>query len=199
MNTPLQKYSQPQTINLSEIIHAIIANIAGTIPLFSHIKPEKIHVCISSNKNGCRGATLGKLVPLKFEGGKDIMYIKGKCYAMPRIEVKGKPVLYLIYFYIPRFTDLSAIEKLRVIFHELFHIHPEFNGDIRRFHHKKHAHGHSKKKFDIQFEKEVHNYMKIIHNTEFERFLKLTTREIFTHYKRVFSNKMKMPRPILIK
>ncbi|MCX7677950.1 MAG: putative metallopeptidase [Spirochaetes bacterium] len=198
MSGSIEMRSTPRSINLSETLHAIIADIVRNFNMFSHIVPEKLHVCTASNRAGSQGATFGKLVPLKFENGKDLMYFNGKYYTMPRIEVNGIHILYVIYFYIPRFTDLPCIDKLRVIFHELYHIHPLFNGDIRRFGEKGRAHGHSKKTFDTNFEMAVHEYMKLVQKTEFDEFLHLTTNQLFTKYARVFSHKLKVPRPIVV-
>lgn len=186
-----------KAINLSEFLHALIADACGRISSFSHIDAEKIHICISSNRSG-RGATFGKVVPLKFKGGEEVLYHRGKCYVMPKIEVNSTRILYLIYFYIPRFTDLAPIEKLRVIFHELYHIHPEFNGDIRRFGRSGSAHGNSKKKFDTQFEREVVAYSHAIRNTPVWEFLTLDTRKIFENYREVLSYRMKVPKPIIL-
>ena len=35
-------------------------------------------------------------------------------------------------FYLPRFCDQSLDEKLSTVMHELWHISPAFDGDIRR-------------------------------------------------------------------
>lgn len=195
MNEP---HPSSKAINLSDFLHDLITDVCRRISSFSHINTEKIHICISSNRAGGRGATFGKLVPLKFKGGEEVLYHRGKCYVMPKIEVNSIRILYLIYFYIPRFTDLAPLDKLRVIFHELYHIHPEFNGDIRRFGKSGSAHGKSKKQFDTKFEKEVITYSQTIHNTTAWEFLLLNTGGIFNNYREVLSCRMKVPKPIIL-
>ncbi len=197
MNGP-QPSPALKAINLSDFLHDLIADICRHTSFFSHIDTEKIHICISSNRAGGRGATFGKVVPLKFKGGEEVLYHRGKCYVMPKIEVHSIRILYLIYFYMPRFTDLAPIEKLRVIFHELYHIHPEFNGDIRRFGKNGSAHGTSKKKFDTQFERELIAYSFAIRTTSVWDFLSLDTRGIFKNYQEVLSYRMKVPKPIIL-
>ena len=39
-------------------------------------------------------------------------------------------MLYILNFYLPRFMDLSLTEKVTTIFHELWHISPDFDGDV---------------------------------------------------------------------
>lgn len=197
MNGPFSSTS-PDTINISTFLHELISSICRQFSSFSHIDTEKIHVCIASNRTGGRGATFGKVVPLRFQGGQEVTYHRGKCYAMPKIEVNSIRILYLIYFYIPRFTDLAPVEKLRVIFHELYHIHPECNGDIRRFGKSGSAHGKSKKRFDTQFEREVFEFAQSIQNTSAWGFLSLDTNGIFKNYRTVLSFRMKIPKPIII-
>ncbi|MFM7921288.1 MAG: hypothetical protein ACKPJJ_13780, partial [Planctomycetaceae bacterium] len=58
--------------------------------------------------------------------------------------------LYLLTFLLPRFLNLPFDEKLVTIFHELYHISPEFNGDIRRFEGACYVHTGSQKNYDRQ-------------------------------------------------
>ena len=61
-------------------------------------------------------------------------------------------MLYVLNFYLPRFLDLGFHEKLTTIAHELLHISPQFDGDLRRFTGRCYAHSHSHRKFDAQAE-----------------------------------------------
>jgi hypothetical protein len=200
MTSPEAGTARPQggEINISMAITEIIAEITSRVPSFGHIDTGKIQVCISSNRNNGRGATFGKLVPLRFKGGEELLYFRGKCYAMPRVFQNGTRLLYLVYFYSPRFIDLPPREKLRVIFHELYHISPEFNGDIRRFGRGGSAHGNSKKRYDLRFEKEMAEFMDHISSTRHWHFLSLDARALFSNYRKVFSHRMKTPRPAVI-
>ena len=199
-NSPGASAARPQggEINISMAITDIIAEISSRVRSFSHIDTGKIQVCISSNRNSGRGATFGKLVPLRFKGGEELLCFRGKCYAMPQVFQNGTRLLYLVYFYSPRFIDLSPREKLRVIFHELYHISPEFNGDIRRFGKGGSAHGNSKKRYDLRFEKEMAEFMAHISSTHHWHFLSMDAGALFSTYRKVFSHRMKTPRPSVI-
>ena len=39
-------------------------------------------------------------------------------------------MLYLLSFYLPRFLKLPWREKLATVIHELWHVNPQFNGDL---------------------------------------------------------------------
>jgi hypothetical protein len=57
-------------------------------------------------------------------------------------------MLYILSFYLPRFQDLVLREKLITVLHELWHISPDFSGDIRRHEGRYHAHTHSQAEYD---------------------------------------------------
>jgi predicted outer membrane repeat protein len=189
-----------ETINLTDVLTLIIREIVKFSPVFSHIDTDRLLVSVSSNRSGGRGgAILGKLVPLRFESGLKTMRYRGRLFTMPEVRHRGIPQLYIVYFYMPRFFDLPAEEKLRVIFHELYHINPEFNGDIRRMGKKKAAHGHSKKHFDFHFIGEAEAFCASIRETGYYRFLSLSTKELEETFCRITSLRIKTPRPVAVK
>lgn len=159
---------------------------------------NRILISIAFNRKNSRGFTLAKLVPLRFKDGSNILKYNNKRYTMPRIVNNGISLLYIIYFYSPKFFDLPPIEKLRVIFHELYHISPEFNGDIRRLGRVKAAHGASKKKYNIQFEKELQQFYSTISETQIKYFLDLDTNLLRKNYQNIYCRRMKLPKPIAL-
>ena len=68
-------------------------------------------------------------------------------------------MLYLLRFVLPRFLDLPFDEKLITIVHELWHISPKFDGDLRRFEGRCYAHGHSRKGYDEHSKKMVDRWL----------------------------------------
>ena len=63
-------------------------------------------------------------------------------------DAAGREMLYILSFYLPRFQNLDFREKLITVLHELWHISPQFNGDIRRHAGRYHAHTHSQAEYD---------------------------------------------------
>lgn len=187
-----------QKLDITEVLLRLIEQISANIKSFSHIDTGRILVCLASNKSNSRGGIYGKLVPMKFKNGSDILSFRGKYYTMPAVINNGIQLLYIVYFYIPKFFDLDPFEKLKVVFHELYHISPEFNGDIRRMGAVKKAHGSSRKKFDLNFEKDVRAFYESIADTEYMDFLKMNTAFLKKNY-RVFARRMKIPKPVIIK
>jgi len=141
------------TLNLTGELERLIRHIVSRCPELAHIQPERLLVCVSSGRPG-RGGSLAKIHPLRFAGGEKSMAARrGRrrvLCTMPTIVHLGEEMLYVIYFLVPRFLELSFREKLITIFHELYHISPACDGDIRRFPGRNYAHGSSTKSYNAQ-------------------------------------------------
>jgi hypothetical protein len=75
----------------------------------------------------------------------------GLHYTVQRLYAPdGREMLYILSFYLPRFLDETFREKMITVFHELWHISPMFDGDIRRHPGRCHVHTHSQKEYDEQ-------------------------------------------------
>jgi len=186
------------SINLTDVLTLIVQEIAQHCGSFRHIDVRRLLVCIASNRNG-RGATYGKLVPLRFKYGAETLRHRGRLYAMPHLMAGGLRQMYVIYFYYPKFFNLPALEKLRVVFHELYHINPEFNGDIRRMARVKTAHGGSRESFDKLFNDELQAFFAYICQTPYINFLDLDSKALNECFSRIFGRRMKLPQPVPVK
>lgn len=185
-------------IDLSHSLTGIISEIVARCEPLGHIDVNRLLVCIGSNRGGRHGGLYGKLIPLRFKGGSSVLQYRGRLYAIPEISNNGTTCLYIIYFYMPRFFDLPWKEKLRVIFHELYHISPRFDGDIRRMGAVKAAHGHSKKHFDSLYDSQLRDFIQYLQDTPQADFLSMNSRELYARYGRVTAVKMKHPKPVII-
>jgi hypothetical protein len=185
-------------INLTSHLTAIIADIVRRTPSLGHIDVGRVLICIGSNRSGRRGGMYGKLIPLRFENGTEIVRYRGRYYTLPAVSHNGADCLYIIYFYMPRFFDLPWKEKLRVIFHELYHISPRFDGDIRRMGAVKSAHGHSKKHFDSLYAAELAAFSEHVCSSPALAFLEMNTSALYGSYRKVTGVRMKSPKPVLL-
>ena len=57
-------------------------------------------------------------------------------------------MLYVMTFCLPRFLNQDFDEKIVTLFHELYHISPAFDGDLRRHGGRYQVHTHSQKNYD---------------------------------------------------
>jgi len=129
----------------------LVEDIVHTVPELAHIRTERLLICASQARHATRHGVHARVVPLRFGQGA-LTHSDGKrVYAIPRIQYDGREVLYLIYFYLPRFLDNTSLEaKLATVCHELYHISPQCDGDLRRFPGRAYAHGHSRRQYHAQ-------------------------------------------------
>ncbi|MGA7828255.1 MAG: putative metallopeptidase [Geobacteraceae bacterium] len=151
------------TLNLTRALEELVADIVCKVSEFSHIDPTKVLLCVSSTRGSGVHGTFAKIHPLRFPGGSRSREIRrGRrvfTCTMPAVTHRDNEILYLIYFLVPRFLNLSLREKLVTVFHELYHISPDFDGDIRRFSGRNFAHGSSRKRYNKLMESLVDGYL----------------------------------------
>jgi len=186
------------TLNVTAEIERLVAHIASSHPEYRHIEPSRILVCVSSTRGGGVHGTYAKIHPLRFEGGETTTRVRRgrRSYSctMPTITHQGREMLYLIYFLVPRFLNLPLRDKLITIFHELYHISPQFDGDIRRFPGRNFAHGSSCKRYNALMARYVDEYCQLPDAEEKIAFLRGNQGEIRTRHRAIVGRKMAAPR-----
>ena len=185
------------TLNLTGELERLIRDIAARTPEFAHLAPEKLLVCVSSGRPG-RGGSLAKIHPLRVAGGeKSVQRRRGRrsvLCTMPTITHQGEEMLYVIYFMIPRFLELSLQEKLITIFHELYHISPACDGDIRRFPGKNYAHGSSTKSYNERMGRLVDAYLELLPTRSALDFLEGDLAALRSRHGAIVARRLQAPR-----
>ena len=191
------------TLNLTLELERLIAHITRNVEEFAHIDPRRVLVCVSSTRGGGVHGTYAKIHPLRFEDGTRSKVLRRGMrryeYEMPLISHRGVEMLYVVYFLVPRFLNLPFHEKLVTLFHELFHISPDFNGDIRRFPGKNYAHGSSTKRYNAYMGKLVDAYLEKHEPAGLTAFLEGDMAAIRERYKAIVGRKMTAPQIRLVK
>jgi hypothetical protein len=178
----------------------LICDISRYCREFSHIDGSKILVATSRSRNNKKYGLQAKLVPLKFQGGRRIVHTSGDWYCkMPPLKHEGREILYVVYFCLPRFQNLTFDEKMTIIFHELYHINPTFNGDIRRFPGKYYQHSHSEKEYDRIVHLLSQDYHRTRTKSKLTHFLQYEFEELRIKYGDIIGLNLRLPEPILFK
>jgi hypothetical protein len=112
------------------------------------------------------------------------------------LQLQGVEMLYIIYFVVPRFFNLTLKAKLETIFHELYHIHPDFTGDLRVFPGRSKLHGDTKA-YEKKVEEMTQAYLAQLPDPNLFSFLKGR----YSNFKEQFGEpiRFKEPRPTLVK
>ena len=74
--------------------------------------------------------------------------------------------------------DLTLEEKLRCIVHEMYHVSPSFDGDVRRFAGGKPYHTGSQKRYDAAMDRIAQDYLRRTARPELHAFLRHTFAEL---------------------
>jgi hypothetical protein len=133
---------------------------------------------------------------MRFRDGETVQKRRGRDYQIQRYFVAGVEMLYLVGFCLPRFQNLSFDEKFVTIFHELYHIAPAFDGDIRRHGGRCCVHTRSKKGYDEHMKGLAREYLSNGADPRLHEFLRLDFSELERRHQRVVGHAVPSPRLI---
>jgi hypothetical protein len=132
---------------------------------------------------------------MRFEGGALFTRRRGRVYTVRRMyKPDGTELLYILTFYMPRFMDVDLIEKLSTVLHELWHISPEFNGDIRRFPGRCYAHSSSQKEYDADMDRMAIRWLATNPPESVYEFLKYRFDELTQQHGTIFGARIRHPK-----
>jgi hypothetical protein len=136
---------------------------------------------------------------MRFRDGLTFEVRNGRQFGCQRlVNNTGVEMLYILTFYLPRFLDLSFQDKLVTVMHELWHVSPKFDGDIRRHPGRCYAHTSSEKDYDAAMEVLARRWLAREPPAEKYKFLELSFSELERGFGRVVGTKVRRPRLIPI-
>ena len=138
----------PQPFDFSAAMARLCHDVTGRCEILRHIQMPRVLVTFTPSRNRSRYGLQARVTPLRFRGGALTRRHGPVEYQVQRFFVEGQEMLYLLTFCLPRFLDQSFDEKLVTVFHELFHMGPGFDGDLRRHPGRYAIHSHSKERYD---------------------------------------------------
>lgn len=153
--------SRPRPFSYTDALTEVIRDIVATLDAeFRHVELDRVRVSFMRARQNSQHGTYASCFPMRFEGGEQEQVIQGRHYRMPTLVVEGNEILYVLYFMLPRFHEEQDYHgKIATIIHELYHISPQFNGDIRRFPGKNFAHGHSREVYHEAMKRLADRYL----------------------------------------
>lgn len=129
-------------------LERLLRDIAARCPELSHVRSDQVLLCMTQARNANRHGLQARVTPLRFRNGALTRTRAGIVHQVQRYVVGRTEHLYLMTFCLPRFLDQNFEDKFVTIFHEMFHIGPRFDGDLRRHGGRYDLHSHSKKEYD---------------------------------------------------
>jgi predicted metallopeptidase len=182
--------------DFTRAMRVLCEDVAVRLPQFAHLRIDEIAVTFAQTRRRVSHGLQAKLTPLRFEDGSLVTRRSGRTWTVERLYEGDREMLYILTFYLPRFLDHSFREKLITVFHELYHISPAFNGDIRRMDGRYHVHTHSQQEYDREMDRLVEQYLRRSPPPELFDFLKLNFRGLRARYGAVIGKRLPTPKLI---
>jgi predicted metallopeptidase len=182
--------------DFTRAMRVLCEDVAVRLPQFAHLRIDEIAVTFAQTRRRVPHGLQAKLTPLRFEDGSLVTRRSGRTWTVERLYEGDREMLYILTFYLPRFLDHSFREKLITVFHELYHISPAFNGDIRRMDGRYHVHTHSQQEYDREMDRLVEQYLRRSPPPELFDFLKLNFRGLCGRYGAVIGKRLPTPKLI---
>ena len=133
---------------------------------------DQVAVTFAQTRSPVEWGMQAKLTPMRFDYGALTQRRDGREWTVQRLYHNGQEMFYILTFYLPRFLNQTYTEKLVTTFHELYHISPAFDGDIRRFKGGCYMHTGSQANYDRHMETLVKQYLRMKAPAQLRKFLK---------------------------
>jgi hypothetical protein len=185
-----------QPFDFSAAVRRLCADVTARCPSLYHIDTSRLLFGVTQARSGRRAGLQARVTPLRFRHGQLRRHRQGVCYQVQRYVVDGREMLYLVTFCLPRFLDQSFDDKFITLFHELYHISPAFEGDLRRLGDRCALHSHSKTEYDAHMADLARAYLAAKPEPALHAFLRLSFAQLAHRHGSVVG--VFVPRPRLL-
>jgi hypothetical protein len=181
--------------NLTDDVALLVHLLCRRLPQLGHINPGQILHGVSQARSRSRYGVYAQCHGLRFKNGsREHRTRDGWAWVWPEIRVRGQEMLYYITYFLPRFLDQPPQERLHTLLHELYHIHPRFNGDLRRFSGRSEFHGSRQEDFDGVVDRMLQDAQPHIDTGQFP-FLTFNFDELTARHGAVVGNRLRRFQP----
>ncbi len=178
-------------------IRRVCEDMVVRLAELGHIDMPRVAISMSQTRTASPYGVQASLTPLRFAGGSRVEKRRGRYYKTQLVlDSSGKEMLYILTFYLPRFMNLEFREKLITIVHELWHIGPTFDGDLRRHKGRCYAHTGSKRNYDRQMERLVDTWLAQTPESGLYRFLSGDCCALRAEHGRIYGTRYARPRMV---
>jgi predicted metallopeptidase len=177
-------------------MRVLCEDIILRVPTFAPLDLSRMLVSFTPCRTRSRFGLMARVTPMRYKQGALTRRMRGVLYGTQRYYVDGREMLYVVTFCLPRFLDQTFEEKLTTVFHELFHVSPAFDGDIRRLPGRCEVHSRSKQQYDENMLKLVRVYLADHPRPEVYEPFRFRTTDLLNRHGRIVGTVV--PRPMLI-
>lgn len=180
--------------DFTHYIGRLCEDMVARLDELRHIDMSRVGIRFTQTRKRETTGLYASLTPLRFAEGKTQTVRRGRSWTIQRVVIDGREMLYLLTFYLPRFLDLPFREKMTTVVHELWHVGPRFDGDLRRFRGRCYAHSGSQKQFDAYAERLADRWLAMEPPAELYDFLRTDFRGLMAQHGRIIGRKVQTPR-----
>lgn len=162
-----------------------------------HVDVSRLLIAFTQARSVRRHGLQARVTPLRFRDGQLIRSRRGVSYQVQRYVVAGQEMLYLMAFCLPRFLNQDFDDKLITVFHELYHISPAFDGDLRRHAGRCSLHTSSKHRYDELMADLARAYLATGPDPALHAFLRLNFAQLQERHGSVVG--VSVPRPRVVR
>lgn len=177
-------------------VRRLCADIALRCEALRHIDVSRLLFGVTQARSHRPHGLQARVTPLRFRNGSQTRRRRGVLYQVQQYVVDRMEMLYVVTFCLPRFLELDFDEKFVTLFHELFHISPEFDGDLRRHDGRYSMHSHSQRLYDQQMASLARGYLGNGADPHLHAFLRLNFAQLRQRHGSIVG--VVVPRPKLV-
>ena len=177
-------------------VRRLCADIVRHCAELKHIDILHLLFGMTQARSGRRHGLQARVTPMRFRHGRLTRTRRGGFYQVQRYFVEEREMLYLVTFCLPRFLDQDFDDKFITLFHELYHISPDFEGDLRRHEGRCALHTHSKRLYDAHMAHLARAYLSNGAEQSLHDFLRLSFAQLQHRHGSVVG--VVVPRPRLL-
>jgi hypothetical protein len=178
-------------------IRAVAEDMVERLPELAHIDLARVAIAFRKARKRVKHGLFASLTPMRFDHGELTGVRRGRRYAVQRLfDESGREMLYIFNVYLPRFMEIEFREKLITILHELWHVSPDFNGDLRRHAGRCHVHTHSQAEYDAEMGRLADRWLALKPPPQIFAFLRLSFRKLLSEHGGIHGVRIAQPKLI---
>ena len=181
--------------DFTSAMRSLCSDMVSRLAELRHVDLDRVAINLCQARKDVSHGLYASLTPLRFEEGASQAKLRGRRYSVDSVcDQMGREYLYILSFYLPRFMNTSLEEKLSTVIHELWHISPEFNGDLRRHEGRCYAHGSSQRHYDAQMDRFAQNWLALSPPEHLYEFLVGSFEDLVAEHGKVTGSHWKAPK-----
>jgi predicted metallopeptidase len=195
LSTATPTRQAPVAFDFTAAMRGLCADLVSRLPELSHVDLSRVAIRFCQTRSRGTHGVQATLTPLRFAGGARETVRRGRHWTIQQIlDPAGREMLYLLSFYLPRFCEHSFREKLATVCHELWHISPAFDGDLRRLEGRCYAHGRSERHYHEQMHRLAERWLALNPPPQVHEFLSFSFRQLAARYSTICGTRIASPK-----